>query len=171
MADRRALNIDVSIADDTWTAALGDADKICRIAAQAAFEAVAMADLDNAEVSILLTDDAQVQALNRDYRKKDRPTNVLSFANLDEAGACEPGHVMLGDIVIALGVVLSEAKNEGKTLADHLTHLVIHGMLHLLGHDHENDGEAEEMESLEIKTLAGLGVADPYKAADPSGAP
>jgi probable rRNA maturation factor len=165
----KRLEIDVSIADTGWTAALGDVLETCRTAANAAFDIAARQELENAEVSILLTDDIQMRDLNRDYRGKDKPTNVLSFANLDEGEVFAAGPVLLGDIAIALGITTGEAKNEGKSFGDHLSHLVIHGMLHLLGFDHEGRADAELMESLEIKALAGLGIADPYKETDLAG--
>ena len=163
------FDIDVSIVNDEWTKNLADAESVCRTAAVAAFRSVSPADIANAEASILLTDDAQVRDLNNTYRGKDQPTNVLSFASHDLKNAPECGPVMLGDVVIAFGVSSAEARNENKTLADHLSHLVVHGMLHLLGCDHESDGEAAQMETLEIRTLADLGVADPYISTEQNG--
>lgn len=108
------------------------------------------------EVSVLLTDDAEVKTLNADFRAKDRPTNVLSFPAPDFAAP------HLGDVALALETCAREAKDQGKTLGDHLSHLVAHGVLHLLGWDHEIEAEAEAMEALEREVLAGLGIADPY---------
>jgi probable rRNA maturation factor len=167
MAER--LEIDISITDDDWTNALGDVEGLCRSAALAAFQVAGPQDFDNAEVSILLSDNTQVQDLNREYRDKDKPTNVLSFASLDEAQPMHGGPALLGDIVIAYGVASSEAKTENKPLNNHLSHLVVHGMFHLLGLDHECADEADQMEALEIKTLSSLGIADPYNATDPAG--
>ena len=99
-----------------------------------------------------------VRELNARFRDKDRPTNVLSFP------APESAAPHLGDIVLAYGVCASEAQAQGKTLSDHLSHLVVHGVLHLLGRDHEDDAEAEEMEAEEREILAELGVSDPYAA-------
>ena len=115
-----------------------------------------------AEVSVLLVGAERGAALNRDYRGRDRATNVLSFPGdpLPEGDGGPP--YLLGDVVLAQGVCAREAAAQGKALADHLSHLVVHGVLHLLGHDHENDSEAERMESLEVEILAALGVADPY---------
>jgi len=158
-----SLNIEVSISEQKWTAALLDAPDLCRAAIHG------LHDVPSGEVSILLCDDDQVRRLNKDYRHQDKPTNVLSFANDDDTESLDLGTRLLGDIVIAYGVTSREAQNEGKTLADHLTHLVIHGMLHLLGFDHETDAEAERMEDLEISALARLGIADPYsEQTDPS---
>ena len=108
------------------------------------------------EVSILLTDDPTVHALNAQYRHQDKPTNVLSFPAADTA------HGHLGDIALAYGVCAREAVEQGKTLSAHLQHLVAHGVLHLVGYDHEDDADAEVMEDLERQILAGLGLADPY---------
>jgi probable rRNA maturation factor len=114
-----------------------------------------------AELSILLTDDAHVQKLNAEWRGKDKPTNVLSFPAF-------PGRhdktlpPMLGDIVLAQETVAREAALEGKPLHHHISHLVIHGLLHLLGHDHETDDEAEAMEAIERRALARLAIPDPY---------
>jgi probable rRNA maturation factor len=103
---------------------------------------------------ILLADDARLKALNAAFRDKDAPTNVLSFPSGGASG--------LGDIALALGVCAREAAEQGKTLAAHLQHLTAHGVLHLLGYDHETDAEAEAMEARERAILASLGVADPY---------
>ena len=113
-------------------------------------------------VTILLTDDATVRDLNARFRGKDYDTNVLSFPAAPQPG--QAGPPPLGDLALAFGVCAAEAAAQGKTLADHLRHLIVHGALHLLGHDHEDDSEAEAMEGLEREILAGLGVADPYGA-------
>ncbi len=112
---------------------------------------------EDTELSLLFTDDAHIQVLNRDWRGKDKPTNVLSFP-----AAPAPGRRALGDIALAAETVMREAGEEGKRFDDHLAHLVIHGFLHLLGHDHETDAEAERMEALERSALARLDIADPY---------
>ncbi|MBT4931972.1 MAG: rRNA maturation RNase YbeY [Rhodospirillaceae bacterium] len=152
------LDIDVSISEPEWTTALGNVEELCRVAVKACPHP----DAGPGEVSILLSDDEQVRQLNRDYRHQDKATNVLSFANSEDTESLEFAPRLLGDIVIAYGVTSVEAENEGKTLADHLTHLVIHGMLHLLGYDHQDDAEAGDMEALEVSTLAGLGIGNPY---------
>jgi probable rRNA maturation factor len=113
---------------------------------------------DGAEVSIVFDNDAGVRELNRRYRGKDEPTNVLSFPAARGSGFGP----LLGDIVLAAETVVAEAEQEGPATEVHLTHLVVHGFLHLLGHDHENDGEAVVMEGLETAILARLGIADPY---------
>jgi probable rRNA maturation factor len=112
------------------------------------------------EVTVVLAGDALVHRLNRTYRGKDEPTNVLSFP----AGAHAAPERLLGDVVIALETTRTEARAAGKPLAEHLAHLVIHGVLHLLGHDHERPGPARRMERLEARLLAGFGIADPYGA-------
>lgn len=116
--------------------------------------------LDGVEVSLLLVDDARMRVMNKEWREKDRPTNVLSFQSVPpERLASAP---FLGDIVLACETVEREAREEGKSFDDHAAHLVVHGFLHLLGHDHMNDAEAEVMEALETRILAALGIADPY---------
>ena len=144
------------------------------------------------EVSIKLTDNAEVQALNREWRDKDKPTNVLSFPMLEDdaleqlrhpervAGSCflpdaekigalkhvqvdeQEMEILLGDIILAYETCAAEAKEKNIPVAHHATHLVIHGMLHLLGHDHIEDDEAELMEALEVKALASIGLNNPY---------
>lgn len=109
-------------------------------------------------VTVLLTNDTEVQALNHQYRSKNKPTNVLSFPN----GAKEGKVTHVGDVVLAYETIKAEAKAQGKTFEDHLTHLVIHGVLHLLGYDHEKEKEAKIMERCEIKLLAAMGIANPY---------
>ncbi len=121
------------------------------------------------EVSVKFTSDAEVQALNRDYRGKDRPTNVLSFPMLapDLIGMVantDDGEVLLGDIVLAYGVCSAEAAEREITVAAHATHLIVHGTLHLLGYDHVDDAEANAMEALEQCVMAALGLHNPYEA-------
>ena len=113
------------------------------------------------ELGILLTDDSEQRRLNRDFRGKDAPTNVLSFPAHD--GNAAPGvPLLLGDVVLAYETVAREAAERGWPLGDRLRHLVVHGTLHLLGWDHENETEAAAMELLETAILAKLGVSDPY---------
>ena len=106
-------------------------------------------------ISVVFGDDDQVRALNHQFRGKDKPTNVLSFPN-DEGDE-------LGDVILALEVVMHEAREQGKEFVAHATHLVLHGLLHILGYDHIEDDEAEEMESLEVSILAQLSIANPYE--------
>ena len=119
----------------------------------------------DSEVSVRIVDAEEIQALNRDYRGKDRPTNVLSFPAGDIAGLPDDEPAPLGDIVVCASVVQEEASTQGKTLGDHWAHMLIHGALHLLGYDHQSDEEAEAMEALERTILGAHGIADPYKAA------
>lgn len=113
-----------------------------------------------AEVSLVATDDSHVRTLNRAYRKRDKPTNVLSFpAKPAESGRFGP---LLGDIVVARETIAREAETGGLTFEDHLSHLIVHGFLHLLGYDHVHDADAAIMERLETAILAELGIADPY---------
>lgn len=107
------------------------------------------------EASLVLMDDAAVQGLNRDYRNKDKPTNILSFPTVNAP-------TLLGDIVLARQTIMTEAQSAGKPLQDHIMHLIIHGVLHLLGYDHIVSSEAEVMEAIEIEMLGKLGIANPY---------
>lgn len=156
-----AVDITVSREAGAWGE---DADWLAERAALAALGAAYDDEEGPAELSIVLADDELVHRLNREYRGKDKPTNVLSFA-LTEAEEPEPEDgmpVMLGDIILAYETIAREASEQRKNLKDHMTHLVMHGVLHLLGYDHETDDEAEEMEALETRLLATLGIADPY---------
>jgi len=112
-----------------------------------------------AELSVLLTDDAEQRALNARWRGKDAPTNVLSFPQIEPFGAVRG---LLGDITLARETLEREAAELGKSLDEHFTHLIVHGFLHILGYDHQNEAEALQMEGLETQILAGLGIADPY---------
>lgn len=120
------------------------------------------------EISVRLTTDDEVRTLNRDYRHKDKPTNVLSFPMVQPdlletiSENSDDGEVLLGDIVLAHGVCVAEAAERGIAVEDHATHLIVHGVLHLLGYDHIDDREAEHMEAIERDAMADLGLADPY---------
>lgn len=123
------------------------------------------------EVSIRLTDDAEVRALNRDYRQKDKPTNVLSFPMvqpdlIDGLANSDDGEILLGDIVLARETCAREAVERAVSVQAHATHLIVHGTLHLLGYDHMRDDEAEAMESVEREVMARLGLHDPYAVED-----
>jgi probable rRNA maturation factor len=155
-------SIEVTVEAPAWHSAVTDPERICRQAVRAVLGREARI-VAAAEVGVLLADDARVRALNRDYRGQDRPTNVLSFPTGEVTAPVPGGPVLLGDVVVALETTRQEAGRDGKALGDHLAHLVVHGTLHLLGHDHEDDGEAEAMEALERELLAGLGIADPYR--------
>jgi probable rRNA maturation factor len=148
--------IEVSIQDQAWIATLPDAVALAKATAEAALAEVG--GPRPVDVAILLADDAAIRALNARFRGQDRATNVLSFP----AGPDAPGHA--GDIALAHGVCVAEAGAQGKPLAHHLRHLIVHGVLHLCGFDHEDDAEALVMEGLERRILAELGVTDPYAA-------
>lgn len=129
----------------------------------------AVSPLGEGAVTVVLTDDAEIQILNRDWRGFDKPTNVLSFPAVPSPGGeNQPGHGVLGDVIIAFETVKREAAEEGKPFANHLSHLAVHGYLHLIGYDHDTDAKAEIMEGLERKTLASLGIPDPYGNDDDS---
>ncbi len=116
------------------------------------------------EVSLVLTDDQHMRVLNRQWRSIDKPTNVLSFPAMPVRPGQKPGP-MLGDIVLARETILREAAEQEKDAGEHLTHLLVHGFLHLLGYDHIEDEDAEAMETLETAILSRLGIADPYAGA------
>lgn len=143
--------VDVVLLDAAWAKALPGVERLVRKAARAALGARLRS------LTVALSDDRRVQALNRRDRKKDKPTNVLSYPSGEKA--------FLGDIVLARQTVWREAREQKKTPADHLAHLVVHGTLHLLGHDHAiSDADAERMEALERRILAKMKIADPYAA-------
>ena len=152
--------IEVEIEDVAWTDALSDAVALVERAS-----ATALGETGG-DVFVLLTDDAAVQDLNARFRDKNQPTNVLSFPAAEMTIPGQAPH--LGDLVLAYGTCATEAEAQGKSLADHLTHLTIHGVLHLLGRDHVDEAEAEAMEAEERTLLASLGVADPYRPHEPS---
>ena len=152
------ISTEVSVHCDTWLSNCPEAETLVENAARA----VLAGDVHGpAIVGLILTDDAEQRRLNRDYRGKDAPTNVLAFPIGDAAPGRGP--VLLGDVVLAFETVACESAEQNKPLADHLRHLVVHGVLHLLGFDHETDAEAAVMESREKQILAGLGVPDPYR--------
>ncbi|MEL6861492.1 MAG: rRNA maturation RNase YbeY [Pseudomonadota bacterium] len=147
------IELDLRIAAEAWSSAIPNLTETC----QRALDAAATQMATDGEVSLLLTDDDEIQALNRDWRDKDKPTDVLSFPST------EMDRPFLGDIAVSLGVTRGDAETKQIALDQHLSHLIIHGLLHLLGHDHNDDTEAAEMERLEIAALASLGWPDPYK--------
>lgn len=147
------IELDLRVDDARWQA-LGDVEAVCRDALAAGAGVLAVEGL----VSVLLADNDALQVLNAQFRGKDTPTDVLSFAADARAAP------LLGDIAIAYGVARDDAEAAGKQLRHHLSHLLIHGLAHLTGHDHETDAEAAKMEALEIKALASLGIDNPYFA-------
>jgi len=154
------FRIDLSIEAGDWPdeKALED---LCARAIGCAFAVGRLQARPGSEVSLLFTDDASIRELNRRWREKDKPTNVLSFPGSDPDG--EVYGPMLGDIVLAGETVCREADELGIEFGDHLTHLVVHGILHLFDYDHQEEDEAEAMEQLERTILAQLDIADPYQ--------
>jgi probable rRNA maturation factor len=146
-------------------------EQLVRRAAEAAIAESAYPELTelehSVEISVTLTGDEQVRALNAHWRGKDKPTNVLSFPMVDERDLSRANIVgselLLGDIVLARGVCEAEAAEKGISVEDHARHLLIHGTLHLLGYDHHDDREAVDMEAREVRALARLGIANPYE--------
>ena len=152
------MEIDFLTEDDAWLA-LPEREALARRATHAVFEVLGAPE-PSSELSIVFTSDETVAELNRTWRGKAGPTNVLSFPAA--FGGAGPEEGTLGDIVLAAGVVRAEAEAQGKPLANHTIHLIIHGILHLLGHDHAEDATAEAMERLEAEAMARLGLPDPY---------
>ena len=152
------ITVPVAVSDGAWAAALPRCRDIARRAALAA--AGLRAGPGPLEISILLAGDEEVRGLNRDYRKIDAPTNVLAFASGSEPPVPQAAR-LLGDVVLAFGTVRREADERGLEMADHLAHLVVHGVLHLLGYDHEAASAAVAMERAEAQILAGLKIAHP----------
>ena len=159
-------------ADEEWDSSRSW-DELVRSAAEAAIAESAFPQLATAErpveISVRLTSNAEVRALNAQWRGKDKPTNVLSFpmladGELAQANVAGP-ELLLGDIVLARGVCFDEAAEKGVPLEDHAAHLLVHGTLHLLGYDHVNEEQTADMEAVEIRALRRLGIADPYEEA------
>ena len=187
MATTMANNVEVliSITCDAWTDALPNVEDICKTAASTAMDVKPTRDVEESlqsflprlpllegtprEISVLLTDDKFMTGLNRDYRNKDQPTNVLSFSNFGKGIELpelpEEETLIYGDVVVAFETVQNEAESEGKTLEGQLCHMIIHGVLHLLGYDHIEDLEAEKMEAMEVQMLGSLGFDDPHTPA------
>lgn len=167
------LDLAVLVEDIRWEKAVpGGRPAVDELVALAVNAAIMGADEGDAALSlaVVLTDDAQVADLNKTYRGKDGSTNVLSFAARDAGMPPLPdgpdGPEALGDVILAMETCWREAEDQGTAFRDHLCHLIVHGVLHLLGYDHQDDAEAEDMERLETEVLAGLGIADPYAPMD-----
>jgi len=156
------MEIDVAVEAGAWPE-LPQAQELAVSAALAALAAVSEEVPIPAEMSITLTDDARIRVLNREWRGIDKATNVLSFPAPDLPEDIEDAPQPLGDVIVAYETLIAEAGQEGKPVAHHLIHLVVHGTLHLIGYDHITDDEAEEMEGLERRILDGLGIDDPYR--------
>ena len=159
-------------ADEEWDSSIGW-DALAERAALSAIAQSAFPQLATAgrtvELSVRLTDDAEVRALNSQWRGKDKPTNVLSFPLAEpeelQAGGSDGPELMLGDIVLAHGICSAEAADKAIPIEQHAAHLIVHGTLHLLGYDHHDDDSAADMEARETQALARLGIADPYEDA------
>ena len=158
------VEIDLDLRSPLWLEALPQAAAVAEAAARAALRGCGRAPAGPAELAIVLADDALLRELNRTWRGQDKPTNVLSFPAGGEAPPAPGAPLLLGDVVIACETLSAEAAAQQKPLADHLAHLVVHGVLHLMGFDHEKPEEAARMEPLETRILAGIGVPDPYRA-------
>jgi probable rRNA maturation factor len=159
-------------ADEEWDSSRSW-DLLVRRAAEAAIAESAFPQLATTqrpvEISVVLTGDEQVRELNAEYRGKPKPTNVLSFpmAELDDlrkANVAGP-ELLLGDIIVARGVCEAESADKGLSIEQHATHLIVHGTLHLLGYDHQDDADAADMEAREVRALSRLGIANPYEEA------
>ena len=155
--------IEISLRDSAWSTVLPDAAAVVRRAAAAVLEAEANLP-GHVELSVVLADDAFVRTLNRDYRGQDRATDVLSFPVHEPPRLDRPGEMplMLGDVVLARETVQRDSASTGVGLADRVSHLVVHGVLHLLGHDHDEPDAERRMRALESRTLLALGLCDPY---------
>jgi probable rRNA maturation factor len=159
-----SVAVDIAVEADAWSD-VPDLEGWIRRSVAAAADATSLSADDQAEVSVLLCDDEAIRVLNRDWRDKDKPTNVLSFP-VPEIGA-GGGPRLLGDIAVAYETAAREAAAEGRPLEAHLAHLVVHGFLHLMAHDHEDAAEAQAMEALETAVLGRLGLPDPYAGSEP----
>lgn len=154
------LNIDIDVKDEAWLHLVPDIqDRVYKII-QAVLTDL-LTDKQYIEISIVLSDNDFIQNLNKTYRDKDKPTNVLSF-HQTEIDEMDMPTIMLGDIIIASGVIKTEADEQNKAIEDHFAHILVHGCLHLLHYDHMNNEQAEEMEKLEISILQALEIKNPY---------
>lgn len=173
-----STEIAVVVEDPAWWETLQEAAEVARNAAHAALRqrchaidgsadaGVRRTDSPTAsELTVVLADDRLLRRLNREFRGQDRATNVLSFAGLDAPTVDQPEMPrLLGDVVLARETIFKEAQAQNKAPGEHLSHLVVHGVLHLLGFDHKTEAQAKSMETVECAALAGLGIADPYRA-------
>ena len=153
------LELDIAVEGGAWPD-----EAVMEEWARRAFTAALATVSDRPEgplaISLLLTDDPGIRTLNRQWRAQDKATNVLAFPAPAHPA---PGPRLLGDVALGYETVLREAEAEGKAFEAHVAHLLVHGALHLIGYDHELEGQAEIMEALEVKALASLGIADPYR--------
>lgn len=173
-SDRSSPILDITLVEEGrghWARDLPDAYQRAQVMCGKVIEESFLADFPNPiELSLVLADDDFVRHLNHDYRAKDKPTNILSFpayeghlADLSEALRQGKEALNLGDLILAFETLVRESEEQKKTLADHFSHLIVHGCLHLLGYDHEADEEAEEMEEIEVAILRSVHIANPYQ--------
>lgn len=155
------MTVSIEVEDDAWLALAG-LDEIARTAVAATLSSVG-ADPEESEIALLFTGDESIAEINSKWRGQGKPTNVLSFPAASGIPVPKGEPRPLGDVVLAHGVIAREAEQQGKTLHHHTAHLIVHGVLHLLGFDHETDVEAQDMERLEASILEGLGISDPYE--------
>ncbi|MEM8833207.1 MAG: rRNA maturation RNase YbeY [Pseudomonadota bacterium] len=162
------VDIDISLQDPEWEK-LGGVEKVVeesvKLTLKSAILPKIVLDRDT-EVSIVLANNDLLHVLNREYRDKDKPSNILTFATLDSEEPVTDGPLNLGDVFLSYETVMEEATDEGKFILDHVRHLIVHGVLHLLGYDHKQDDEATDMETLEIRILERMNVQNPYTKAD-----
>lgn len=157
-------SIDISVQDPEWEK-MGDIHAIIKHTAKTALNNAILPKIAigrDLEISIVLANDDLLQLLNNEYREQDKPTNVLTFATLDGEEIPHEGVLNLGDILMSYQTIERESQQQGKFPLDHIRHMTVHGILHLLGYDHQNDDEANDMETLEIRILEQLGVQNPY---------
>ena len=159
-----SYEIDISVQDERWAVAIPEVETLTRTAITKVLEQSAYSR-QSLEVSIVLANDAFVQDLNKTYRHKDKPTNVLSFPQTDADDVSEQllPVISLGDIIIAYETILKESEEQSKTITDHYTHMLVHGGLHLLHYDHQIESEAQIMEALEAEILNTMDIKNPYE--------
>lgn len=166
-ANPPSFEIDISVQDPIWEK-IADIQEVIQLSAQLTLKhGTCPHEIQNSdlEVSIVLANDDLVHVLNREYRDKDKPTNVLSFATIDSDDFAEEVMINpfnLGDVILSYETITRECQEQGKFLLDHIKHLTVHGVLHLMGYDHDNDDDATNMETLEIRVLEQLDVQNPY---------
>ncbi len=161
---KEIVTVDISVQYPDWER-IPDIEDIIRVATLCSINSITLPTIATGrelEVSVVLANDELLHVLNREYRDKDTPTNVLTFANLEGEDINTEGVLNLGDVLLSFQTIQRESKEQGKFMLDHLRHLVVHGVLHLIGFDHKEEEEANDMEALEIRILEQLGVQNPY---------
>ena len=156
--------LDINVEAEDWSSQVADARTLITPIFEKTLTFVDLGDVSALEISVLLTDDAHQQVLNAQWRNLDKTTNVLSFPSGESSHSTDVA-LFMGDISLAFETVVKEAQNQRLSFSDHLSHLLVHGLLHLLGFDHEVDEDAHEMETLEIEILETLGIKNPYAQA------